>query len=393
MSEEFEIQNGELLKYHGTDESVLIPIGIRKIAAHAFENCEFIKSVTISDDVEEIGDSAFEHCTNLENVSFAKNGKLQVIGERAFCECAIEKLIFPPSVQQIRAEAFMPSGYLTKLILSPNLSYIGSSAFEGCEKLSEVFIPSSVKKIDSLAFAYASKMTAYAEAAEKPDDWSDVWNCDEFPCKVMWGQKPTEEKNDLPVNTKAENDLSAGVSNDQAEKDSPIFPNKPKKAKTGKTKKALIICVAVTGGIFLIGLILSLILNLKFEERFGNFFLIITGCIEIVFAVILLFVVDWRQRYICPECGTKRQHHREYVQTIEKGQMNVSKDARSMYGSGNATGWVKGVRTNYTIIYKDTYVCPKCGSVFHTKASEDGGYFIRYTNLVEDDHRKQPKEF
>lgn len=189
MLENFQIQNGVLLKYFGADPNVEIPNEVTKIGDHAFEGCEFIKSICIPENVEEIGVSAFENCMNLEQITFASNSKLKIISERAFCGCAFKELIFPDSVTQIREGAFMPCGELKKLVLPCNLTYIGESAFEGCENLPEVFIPLSVKRIDSLAFAYANNMTAYVEAPEKPSGWSDVWNCDEFPCKVVWGQK------------------------------------------------------------------------------------------------------------------------------------------------------------------------------------------------------------
>lgn len=194
MLENFQIQNGVLLKYFGADPNVEIPNEVTKIGDHAFEGCEFIKSISIPESVEEIGVSAFENCMNLEQITFASNSKLKIISERAFCGCALKELIFPDSVTQIREGAFMPCGELKKLVLPCNLTYIGESAFEGCENLPEVFIPLSVKRIDSLAFAYANNMTAYVEASEKPSGWSDVWNCDEFPCKVIWGQtkKPSE---------------------------------------------------------------------------------------------------------------------------------------------------------------------------------------------------------
>lgn len=54
MLENFQIQNGVLLKYFGADPNVEIPNEVKKIGDHAFEGCEFIKSISIPESVETI---------------------------------------------------------------------------------------------------------------------------------------------------------------------------------------------------------------------------------------------------------------------------------------------------------------------------------------------------
>ena len=52
---DFVIENGVLVKYTGTDENVIIPNGVKKIADCAFIYNKTVKTVVIPDGVEVIG--------------------------------------------------------------------------------------------------------------------------------------------------------------------------------------------------------------------------------------------------------------------------------------------------------------------------------------------------
>ena len=44
---EFEIQNGELIEYHGAGGDVVIPDGVTRIADFVFDLCETLTSLTL----------------------------------------------------------------------------------------------------------------------------------------------------------------------------------------------------------------------------------------------------------------------------------------------------------------------------------------------------------
>ena len=56
---DFEIENGVLVKYTGAGGDVVIPDGVTSIGDWAFSRCEGLTSVTMPDSVTSIEDHAF----------------------------------------------------------------------------------------------------------------------------------------------------------------------------------------------------------------------------------------------------------------------------------------------------------------------------------------------
>jgi len=82
MNQDFEIKNGELIKYHGRDENVIIPDSVTSIGDHAFYECSSLTSVKIGDSVKTIGAYAFYGCKNL--ISLKLPEIVEDIGYKAF---------------------------------------------------------------------------------------------------------------------------------------------------------------------------------------------------------------------------------------------------------------------------------------------------------------------
>ena len=56
---DFELYGSTIIKYHGSQSTVIIPDTVTTIANDAFANCTFLQSVTIPDSVTTIYVSAF----------------------------------------------------------------------------------------------------------------------------------------------------------------------------------------------------------------------------------------------------------------------------------------------------------------------------------------------
>lgn len=65
---DFQIERGVLTSYTGMSSDVIIPAGVKKIEAFAFNRNEKIRKVTIPEGVTEIDGFTFIECPNLEYV-------------------------------------------------------------------------------------------------------------------------------------------------------------------------------------------------------------------------------------------------------------------------------------------------------------------------------------
>lgn len=101
---DFVIENGMLISYKGSDESVEIPAEVEKIGTGAFENNRKIKEVVFAcKNLKSIEEDAFYDCTSLEGIKIPE-GTVQ-IAKRAFRGCTnMEYIYIPESVMIIGAQ-------------------------------------------------------------------------------------------------------------------------------------------------------------------------------------------------------------------------------------------------------------------------------------------------
>ena len=162
-------------------ESIELPQNLVEIGWSAFENCIKLQSITIPETVSTIGHSAFSGCTNLTDVSlpdtipyfgtgvFQKCTNLQGITlpknmkklpSYTFQECtSLTAIIWPTELKTIDYSAFMKCNNLCEITIPDSVTSIGSSAFQDCSNLTIVSIPNSVTSIGSWAFYRCSSLT------------------------------------------------------------------------------------------------------------------------------------------------------------------------------------------------------------------------------------------
>lgn len=102
--EEFENENGVLIKYNGTAVNVTIPDYIESIGSGAFKDNKNIRNVVIPDTVNDIADAAFDGCTELMSVTLPAG--LKKIRYKTFNECEnLTSITIPESVSSIMSNA------------------------------------------------------------------------------------------------------------------------------------------------------------------------------------------------------------------------------------------------------------------------------------------------
>lgn len=216
---DFVIEDGVLVKYHGEDHRVVIPEGVTKIGDEAFYRCKRLFEITIPNSVTSIGDSAFSECENLMSVtipdsvtsigssafSFCESlwdidipDSVTSIGSGAFCGCdalaaydgfvivrdvlyyywegldPTDHVVIPDGVTAIDGGLF--SDYITSVTIPNSVISISERAFVGCDNLQSITIPGSVTSIGDEAFEFCSALTIYAPAGSIAEQYAKKYD-------------------------------------------------------------------------------------------------------------------------------------------------------------------------------------------------------------------------
>ena len=156
--EDFEIKDDVLVKYHGKEENVVIPDGVKEIGKCAFTGCLHLKSIVIPNSVIKIKERAFEDCECLENLELSNS--LIEIGDSAFINCGnLTSVFIPNSVLSIGKSAFNFCCKLSDLTISNSLKCISEKVFQ-CTNLTSVNIPNSVVVIGKDAFKHCYRLSS-----------------------------------------------------------------------------------------------------------------------------------------------------------------------------------------------------------------------------------------
>ena len=137
-----------------------VPKGATAIEGLAFRKVNHeIRSLRIPGSVKTIDYGAFENCDNLTKVVISDG--VETIGQFAFGSCySLKKIVIPGSVRTIGPNAFERCRSLTKVVIRNGVETIGYRAFVECENLSEINIPDSMIEIGDYAFAICRKLSS-----------------------------------------------------------------------------------------------------------------------------------------------------------------------------------------------------------------------------------------
>ena len=168
------IVNGILIDGTTAFGRVNVPVGVKRIGAGAFENCDDLTEIFLPESVTEIGYSAFASCSRLESVTLPKS--LTDISYDAFNGCgSLSDIAVPSSVAYIGENAFLDTKWLEdrradnplvivngilidgqtaagKIEIPDGVKAITSSSFFCCSGISSVMIPESVRSVGGYAF-------------------------------------------------------------------------------------------------------------------------------------------------------------------------------------------------------------------------------------------------
>lgn len=148
---------------------------ISKVDECAYRGCDKLESVTVSNGIIPTG--LFAGCNRLKNVAI--NEGITGIGESAFRNTAIKKLVLPSTVITVNDNAFADCRWLEEALLNEKLDFIGCQAFMNTVSLSQISIPDKVESIGPECFRYSGIRNI---KLPKNDNFTVIYNKTFFEC-------------------------------------------------------------------------------------------------------------------------------------------------------------------------------------------------------------------
>ena len=148
--------------FTGNQKEVIIPDTYKgkdviAIGESAFKNTN-IRKVILPKNLQSIKTNAFYNCINLESINIPKN--VFEIRASAFENCqSLKNITLPERLKDIRARAFANNYSLVEIELPVELEYLGAGAFSCCSSLKEITIPEGVTEINGQTFEYCTALT------------------------------------------------------------------------------------------------------------------------------------------------------------------------------------------------------------------------------------------
>ena len=143
--DDFEIYDGVLVEYLGSDSEVVVPSVDRDgnpvtfIDNKAFWGNTAITNVVISEGIETMGSQVFEECSNLVEVSLPYS--LKESGHSALRKTSLYSIVVPAQLTTVPPSFATANGStLSDIVISPGVEVISADSFSG---VSEIIFPES----------------------------------------------------------------------------------------------------------------------------------------------------------------------------------------------------------------------------------------------------------
>ena len=133
---------------------------VSRIGDRAFYN-KWVKKVVLPWSIETIGREAFKYCTYLESIDMPDS--ISLIHAGAFFECkALREAVIPSSVKRIPADCFYGCENLELVRIPDSIKSIGKGAFCQCPKLVSVVLPPSLLHLGNNSYAFDPVTKVYS---------------------------------------------------------------------------------------------------------------------------------------------------------------------------------------------------------------------------------------
>lgn len=150
------IVDDEVIKYIGTNKVTQVPDFITKIGENAFSNRD-VEKVILPPRLKLIGKNAFSWCERLTEMVLPDS--LQMIDDGAFSNCSsLESVKFPADLKFLGANAFRACSALKGLDLPESLHTISRRAFDFCVSIEKVTVPQGIMRLAEGVFSHCENL-------------------------------------------------------------------------------------------------------------------------------------------------------------------------------------------------------------------------------------------
>ncbi len=150
------IVDDEVVKYIGTNKVTQVPDFITKIGENAFSNRD-VQKVILPPRLRMIGKNAFSWCEHLTEIELPD--ELQMIDDGAFSNCSgLQKVKFPSDLRFLGANAFRACSSLSELELPESLHTISRRAFDFCVSLEKIIVPHGILRLAEGVFSHCESL-------------------------------------------------------------------------------------------------------------------------------------------------------------------------------------------------------------------------------------------
>ena len=154
---DFQIRDGVLTAYLGTDTHVVVPDGVSSIAQFAFRDNNSMVSIQLPDGLTSIGTYAFYKADALESISIPDS--VNSIESYAFYGCSsLKQVKLPAGISHIPDYCFEQCLALEAISIPAGVKIIGFAAFRNCESMKSAALPDGLERIELSAFSSCASL-------------------------------------------------------------------------------------------------------------------------------------------------------------------------------------------------------------------------------------------
>ena len=153
------ILNDNILDYDNTLEwikKISLPDNIKYIQDNTFSSSILLENISLLS-IEKIGENAFAGCRLLTQIELSEKIKLSLPG--IFKECnSLKKINLPLSTTRIPSLTFFNCIRLEEVYMYDNVEYIDKEAFKNCFSLKNINLSNELKYIEARAFSNCTSL-------------------------------------------------------------------------------------------------------------------------------------------------------------------------------------------------------------------------------------------